>query len=193
MPRDLLEISDSFNVKRKRGEAQAHGSGYGGSGFKFNSEEDELRNAERKVTLESACTLLLSEETAHFQRDRPYLEAHVHDRGRSFCAILRAEANQHRCGVDVHPGVCASGVDQCALVPQAAAKEARRANGEIESDDEGDGDGFGAGAAVRPSQPQVTVADNVRLLLSFLFQSSITMRPHDARKLCMTIGLHKAA
>ena len=44
---------------------------------------------------------------------------------------------------------------------QAAAKEARRANGEFLSDDEGDGDGFGAGAAVRPAQPQVTVADNV--------------------------------
>lgn len=45
---------------------------------------------------------------------------------------------------------------------QAAAREARRANGELDSDDDGgDGDGFGAGAAVRPLQPQVTVADNV--------------------------------
>ena len=49
VPRDLMEIADNFTAKRKRGEVQAHGSGYGGSGFKFDAEEEELRNAERKV------------------------------------------------------------------------------------------------------------------------------------------------
>ena len=45
---------------------------------------------------------------------------------------------------------------------QAAAKEARKLAGDAESDDEaGDGDGFGVEGAVRPLQPQVTVADNV--------------------------------
>ena len=44
-----MEIADNFTAKRKRGEVQAHGSGYGGSGFKFDAEEEELRNAERKV------------------------------------------------------------------------------------------------------------------------------------------------
>lgn len=49
VPRDLLALADSFLAKRKAGTAQAHGSGYGGSGFKFNEEEDEERRAARKV------------------------------------------------------------------------------------------------------------------------------------------------
>ncbi len=49
VPVDLLELADSFNAKRKAGTAHAHGSGYGGSGFKFNLEEDEQRRAARKV------------------------------------------------------------------------------------------------------------------------------------------------
>jgi hypothetical protein len=49
VPSDLLALAESFNAKRKAGTAQAHGSGYGGSGFKFNTQEDELRKALRKV------------------------------------------------------------------------------------------------------------------------------------------------
>ena len=51
VPQDLQDMADSFTAKWKRGEAQAHGSGYGGHGFKFDNIEDELRNAERKVIL----------------------------------------------------------------------------------------------------------------------------------------------
>lgn len=49
VPRDLMELAENFNGKRARGEAQARGSGYGGSGFKFDVGEEEARNAERRV------------------------------------------------------------------------------------------------------------------------------------------------
>lgn len=47
-------MAESFGAKRKAGTVQAHGSGFGGSGFKFNAEEDERHNNERKVRLPSA-------------------------------------------------------------------------------------------------------------------------------------------
>lgn len=50
-PQDLEAMAESFGVKRKAGTVQAHGSGFGGSGFKFNAEEDERHNNERKVRL----------------------------------------------------------------------------------------------------------------------------------------------
>jgi ATP-dependent RNA helicase DDX46/PRP5 len=53
IPTDLLELANSFNEKRKTGQVQQHGSGYGGSGYKFNSEEDEQRKAARKVKYSS--------------------------------------------------------------------------------------------------------------------------------------------
>lgn len=49
VPKDLQALADSFGVKRKAGTVQAHGSGYGGSGFKFDNEEEEERKALRKV------------------------------------------------------------------------------------------------------------------------------------------------
>eukprot|EP00884_Botryococcus_braunii_P023090 jgi/Botrbrau1/9465/Bobra.0252s0086.1 len=54
VPVDLLELAESFNAKRKAGTAHAHGSGYGGSGFKFNLEEDEQRRAARKAAAKDA-------------------------------------------------------------------------------------------------------------------------------------------
>lgn len=51
VPSDLLALAQSFEAKRKAGTVQAHGSGYGGSGFKFNNQEEELRKALRKVFL----------------------------------------------------------------------------------------------------------------------------------------------
>lgn len=38
-----------FEAKRKAGHAIAHGSGYGGSGFKFDKTEDQAVKAQRKV------------------------------------------------------------------------------------------------------------------------------------------------
>ncbi|CAM8969013.1 unnamed protein product [Rhodiola kirilowii] len=49
VPADLKAIADGFMAKVHQGLEQAHGTGYGGSGFKFNEEEDEVRKAAKKA------------------------------------------------------------------------------------------------------------------------------------------------
>ena len=49
IPKDLQALADGFAEKRKAGTVQAHGTGYGGSGFKFDTTEEEERKAARKV------------------------------------------------------------------------------------------------------------------------------------------------
>ncbi|XP_061357343.1 DEAD-box ATP-dependent RNA helicase 42-like [Gastrolobium bilobum] len=49
VPNDLKTLADSFMAKVNQGLEQAHGTGYGGSGFKFNEEEDEVRKAAKKA------------------------------------------------------------------------------------------------------------------------------------------------
>lgn len=49
IPQDLQAMADSFDSKRKAGLVQAHGSGYGGSGFKFDQEEEDKTKAVRKA------------------------------------------------------------------------------------------------------------------------------------------------
>ncbi|ESQ34701.1 hypothetical protein EUTSA_v10006608mg [Eutrema salsugineum] len=49
VPDDLKAIADGFMAKVKQGIEQAHGTGYGGSGFKFNEEEEEVRKAAKKA------------------------------------------------------------------------------------------------------------------------------------------------
>jgi len=44
----LQALADAFNAKRKAGLVQGHGSGYGGSGYKFDKEEDAQVKAARK-------------------------------------------------------------------------------------------------------------------------------------------------
>ena len=46
---DLLAMAEAFGEKRKRGEVQGHGSGFGGSGYKFDAAEEDLMKAERKA------------------------------------------------------------------------------------------------------------------------------------------------
>lgn len=46
---DLQELADGFLQKKKQGLVQGHGSGYGGSGFKFDDDEEDRRRAARKV------------------------------------------------------------------------------------------------------------------------------------------------
>ncbi len=46
---DLAALAEEFANKRKAGTAQAHGSGFGGSGFKFDAAEDDRHRNERKV------------------------------------------------------------------------------------------------------------------------------------------------
>ncbi|KAF1002867.1 DEAD-box ATP-dependent RNA helicase 45-like [Apium graveolens] len=49
VPDDLKALADGFMAKVNQGTEQAHGTGYGGSGFKFNEEEDEVRKAAKKA------------------------------------------------------------------------------------------------------------------------------------------------
>ncbi|KAM7262904.1 hypothetical protein ACFE04_000587 [Oxalis oulophora] len=49
VPEDLKSLASVFMTKLKEGLEQAHGTGYGGSGFKFNEEEDEVRIAAKKA------------------------------------------------------------------------------------------------------------------------------------------------
>ncbi|KAI4364331.1 hypothetical protein MLD38_020439 [Melastoma candidum] len=49
VPDDLKALADTFMAKVNQGLEQAHGTGYGGSGFKFNEEEDEVRRAAKKA------------------------------------------------------------------------------------------------------------------------------------------------
>eukprot|EP00210_Caulerpa_lentillifera_P003457 g3299.t1 len=49
IPQDLQQLSDQFTAKKNKGLAIAHGSGYGGSGFKFDEHEEDERKAVRKA------------------------------------------------------------------------------------------------------------------------------------------------
>ncbi|CAO2169854.1 unnamed protein product [Urochloa humidicola] len=49
IPEDLKALADRFMAKVKQGTERAHGTGYGGSGFKFNDEEDEARKSTKKA------------------------------------------------------------------------------------------------------------------------------------------------
>lgn len=49
VPDDLKALADGFMAKVNQGLEQAHGTGYGGSGFKFNEEEEEKRKAAKKA------------------------------------------------------------------------------------------------------------------------------------------------
>ena len=53
-PQDLLAMAEAFGEKRARGEVHGHGSGFGGSGFKFDAAEADHRKAERKVRIPQA-------------------------------------------------------------------------------------------------------------------------------------------
>ncbi|XP_047049164.1 DEAD-box ATP-dependent RNA helicase 42-like [Lolium rigidum] len=49
IPEDLKALADRFMSKVRQGTEQAHGTGYGGSGFKFNREEEEARQSARRA------------------------------------------------------------------------------------------------------------------------------------------------
>lgn len=48
IPNDLQLMADGFETKRKAGVAKAHGSGFGGSGFKFDKAEEAMVKALKK-------------------------------------------------------------------------------------------------------------------------------------------------
>ncbi|CAL9220175.1 unnamed protein product [Arabidopsis halleri] len=49
VPDDVKAVADGFMAKVKQGTEQAHGTGYGGSGFKFNEDDEEVRKAAKKA------------------------------------------------------------------------------------------------------------------------------------------------
>ncbi|KAM0015945.1 putative RNA helicase [Helianthus debilis subsp. tardiflorus] len=49
VPDDLKALADQFTAKVNKGLVRAHGTGYGGSGFNFSEEEDEVRKAAKKA------------------------------------------------------------------------------------------------------------------------------------------------
>jgi len=49
IPADLQAMCTSFSKKRDAGLVQAHGSGFGGTGFKFDAKEENQRLADRKA------------------------------------------------------------------------------------------------------------------------------------------------
>ncbi|GLJ29301.1 hypothetical protein SUGI_0577730 [Cryptomeria japonica] len=49
IPEDLKKLASGFMAKVSQGTEHAHGTGYGGSGFKFNEEEEEARKAAKKA------------------------------------------------------------------------------------------------------------------------------------------------
>jgi hypothetical protein len=44
----VQRLAESFNDKRKKGLAKLHGSGFGGSGYRFDLHEDDVHNAIKK-------------------------------------------------------------------------------------------------------------------------------------------------
>ena len=60
-------MAEAFGEKRKRGEVQGHGSGFGGSGFKFDSAEDDAKRQERKVSI-TPLGLLATAQRWHAKR-----------------------------------------------------------------------------------------------------------------------------
>ena len=50
IPADLQAMATVFGEKRKAGTAHAHGSGFGGTGFKFDTNEEESRRQQRRVS-----------------------------------------------------------------------------------------------------------------------------------------------
>lgn len=64
IPEDLLTMAKEHAEKVKKGEARAHGSGYGGSGFKFDSAEEDKEKDRRKATAKEYGTTYGREEEA---------------------------------------------------------------------------------------------------------------------------------
>jgi len=54
----LQDLADAFLAKKKQGLVQGHGSGYGGSGFKFDKAEDAKVKAARKSKAKVGCCCL---------------------------------------------------------------------------------------------------------------------------------------
>lgn len=69
VPQDLQELAEVFASKKKQGLVQGHGSGYGGSGFKFDKAEDakikQARKSKAKVGMDPVCSFFLGQSVQH--------------------------------------------------------------------------------------------------------------------------------
>lgn len=74
IPEDLLTMAREHTEKVKRGEARAHGSGYGGSGFKFDSAEEDKEKDRKKATAKEYGTAYGREEEVEEAEDDIRLE-----------------------------------------------------------------------------------------------------------------------
>ncbi|GIL79866.1 hypothetical protein Vretifemale_9037 [Volvox reticuliferus] len=64
VPQDLQALADSFHTKHKAGLVKAHGSGYGGSGFKFDTNEEERFRVDKKAKAKAMGLEVEGEEDA---------------------------------------------------------------------------------------------------------------------------------
>ena len=62
VPENLRDLAEDFERRRKQGQVRAHGSGFGGSGFKFNKDEDEVKKAHRKAKVKEAGVVEISDD-----------------------------------------------------------------------------------------------------------------------------------
>ncbi|EIE18729.1 DEAD-domain-containing protein [Coccomyxa subellipsoidea C-169] len=111
VPKDLQALADSFALKRKAGTVQAHGSGYGGSGFKFDNEEEEERKALRKVAKEAGMSS--DEEEADESEVRKVMPGEA---AAAALAAANATANALNTAVRTVPARCAPKVAECIRV-----------------------------------------------------------------------------
>ena len=62
VPPKVRDMAEDFERRRRQGQVKAHGSGFGGSGFKFDKGEDEAKKAQRKAQVKEAGVMELSDE-----------------------------------------------------------------------------------------------------------------------------------
>jgi ATP-dependent RNA helicase DDX46/PRP5 len=108
IPEDLKALADRFMSKVRQGTEQTHATGYGGSGFQFNREEEEARQSARRAQ----------------GREHGYVD----DRSDS---DSDEEGGVHRQGDDVAAQALAAAQAAAQVAAQAAARVASIANQQV--------------------------------------------------------------
>ena len=112
-PQDLIALASAFNEKRRQGLVHGHGSGYGGSGFKFdNSEQDQYMQARKAQAKELAGGGAAEEEQQE--------EEHVFDEDGFAVAKVKPEASSSQAPSTSKPWESTFSAPQPALAPQVA-------------------------------------------------------------------------
>eukprot|EP00889_Picochlorum_renovo_P007745 jgi/Picre1/34775/NNA_002241.t1 len=69
IPKDLATMAQQFITKRKAGLAKAHASGFGGSGFKFSKEEEDMEEEDRVETVGPSTEVVAPQPTIDQQEE----------------------------------------------------------------------------------------------------------------------------